>query len=526
MTIFRFSLLAICLLLPASAGAWSSMSTNSGNPLAWDPGNPETVWRLSSSFTSNDLPNSTVDSALGNGMNEWGMPGCTSFNASQGGNVNASPLDHNDANSTVGFLESTWPSEYGSTTLAVTVPQFYSDGEIFQADMFYNAVNNTWISGTPGSWTNVDLESVAVHEFGHWIGFEHNNYPNSSLNATYSGGISERTLTCDDSEGVCAKYQSSGTSCSSDRYCACNESCVGGFCGGVVGDDDDAADDDDTTSACPNGEIEDCNGVCGPEDWVGDSYCDDMTYAWPEGSNNLIDFNCSEFNFDGGDCAGSGDDDDSVGACEGDPETFAESEPNNEAPQGGASFIQAGGGDLTLTGSVTCSNDGQQYTGDYDWFAVDFPCQSDGRFLLDWSGSSYVDYFLYNNSGDQIASVSAGDFSGVPPIYTEAASGGKLFLLVVCATGETTNYQFTFDWTPFASLGDDDDDQGSDDDDQASDDDDQASDDDDDGGARRRGCACSATSYAGAAGGGLAGMLLLAFGWLRRSSVLIERNQA
>ena len=57
-----------------------------------------------------------------------------------------------------------------------------------------------------------------------------------------------------------------------------------------------------------------------------------MTYAWPEISGNLIDFNCSEFNFDEGDC-GAGDDDDATGPCEGDPETVAESEPNNQAPE-------------------------------------------------------------------------------------------------------------------------------------------------------------------------------------------------
>ena len=50
---------------------------------------------------------------------------------------------------------------------------------------------------------------------------------------------------------------------------------------------------------CAPGEIEDCNGSCAPESWIGDGYCDDGTYAW----NGIpIYFDCWEFNCDGGDC--------------------------------------------------------------------------------------------------------------------------------------------------------------------------------------------------------------------------------
>jgi hypothetical protein len=45
---------------------------------------------------------------------------------------------------------------------------------------------------------------------------------------------------------------------------------------------------------CPDGEIEDCNGDCIYEDWVGDDWCDDS-------------LNCSDFDYDGGDCEGGND---------------------------------------------------------------------------------------------------------------------------------------------------------------------------------------------------------------------------
>ena len=70
-------------------------------------------------------------------------------------------------------------------------------------------------------------------------------------------------------------------------------------------DDDD--DDDSTASSCPAGEIEDCNGVCAPLDWRGDGECDEGQYEY---EGNVIDNNCAETDWDGGDCAGDDDDDD------------------------------------------------------------------------------------------------------------------------------------------------------------------------------------------------------------------------
>lgn len=58
-------------------------------------------------------------------------------------------------------------------------------------------------------------------------------------------------------------------------------------------------DSADTDVDCPPGEVNDCNGNCAPSSWVGDGECDEETY---EHAGNLIDFNCAEHNFDGGDC--------------------------------------------------------------------------------------------------------------------------------------------------------------------------------------------------------------------------------
>ena len=55
------------------------------------------------------------------------------------------------------------------------------------------------------------------------------------------------------------------------------------------------------TSNCDTDEIEDCNGECVPQTWLGDGYCDDGTYSY----NGIpIYLNCAELNYDNGDCDG------------------------------------------------------------------------------------------------------------------------------------------------------------------------------------------------------------------------------
>ena len=61
----------------------------------------------------------------------------------------------------------------------------------------------------------------------------------------------------------------------------------------------DGGDCDEIDYGCPEGQIEDCNGNCAPDSWLGDGYCDDGAYQFNEVD---IFFNCETFNNDGGDC--------------------------------------------------------------------------------------------------------------------------------------------------------------------------------------------------------------------------------
>ena len=61
----------------------------------------------------------------------------------------------------------------------------------------------------------------------------------------------------------------------------------------------DNGDCDVIVEECPEGLIEDCNGVCAPTSWLGDGFCDDGSYEY---NGNAIFFNCEEYNNDEGDC--------------------------------------------------------------------------------------------------------------------------------------------------------------------------------------------------------------------------------
>ena len=61
----------------------------------------------------------------------------------------------------------------------------------------------------------------------------------------------------------------------------------------------DEGDCEVINEGCTENEIEDCNGICAPTDWLGDGFCDDGSYEY---NGNDIFFNCDEFNNDEGDC--------------------------------------------------------------------------------------------------------------------------------------------------------------------------------------------------------------------------------
>lgn len=109
-----------------------------------------------------------------------------------------------DGQNTIG-----WAPQSGSV-LAVTCSWYSSSGSPYRAaiefDMQFDPEWN-WTTGSPAS---VDLESVALHEFGHALGLNHSQFNSAVMYASYPSGSIRRTLTQDDLDGLYAIYGQQG----------------------------------------------------------------------------------------------------------------------------------------------------------------------------------------------------------------------------------------------------------------------------------------------------------------------------
>lgn len=218
----RVSVLAVVLLVlgfAAETQAYLKFGVNVGGrqmPL---------VWRSSSVpyfISSTSVPNVSVaqfQSAISNAFSTWErVPSATIAYRFAGLTANVPGED--DGRSTLGFL---YEPEL-DRVLAQT--SFLIDdvtGELLESDIFFNSAVpwSTATSGDPARW---DLESIAVHEIGHFSGLGHSAIGETEMGpngrrmlssgavmfpiALNPGNIALRTLQADDVAGISDLYPS------------------------------------------------------------------------------------------------------------------------------------------------------------------------------------------------------------------------------------------------------------------------------------------------------------------------------
>lgn len=144
--------------------------------------------------------------AMNSAAASWGQQGAN-FQFTGGGSTGAGTGacgGGTDGANTVG-----WGAQSGSV-LAVTCSWFSSQGNPFKPAVEFDMEFDPDWNWTTGSPTSVDLESVALHEFGHALGLNHSADGGAVMFASYSSGSQKRTPTSDDVDGLFAIYGSQG----------------------------------------------------------------------------------------------------------------------------------------------------------------------------------------------------------------------------------------------------------------------------------------------------------------------------
>ena len=210
------ALLSVALLLPAAASAWVPIAQCGGSPVAWQ--NFPVGWRMYDKYSGSQnfysqLSDAQVLAAMEGGWDVWSNPAScsTDWTTNYLGTASSSALSNSSQN-IIEFMESSWPSGYGSvnSTIAVTLPAWSGNCALVSSDQIYNGVGfNFTVTNNPG-FNDTDLQSIAAHEHGHWLGLDHSPYSAATMFASYSGGIGSRSLHFDDEDGVCAIYPGSG----------------------------------------------------------------------------------------------------------------------------------------------------------------------------------------------------------------------------------------------------------------------------------------------------------------------------
>ena len=95
-----------------------------------------------------------------------------------------------------------------SGALAVTFPTYFDDHTIVEADIVFNGVTQRWFTDYTNKFSNDNLvETIALHEFGHFIGLQHSPLGATSMYGRAMSGVSVSAgLTLDEVYAVQSLY--------------------------------------------------------------------------------------------------------------------------------------------------------------------------------------------------------------------------------------------------------------------------------------------------------------------------------
>ena len=186
----------------------------SGDPLFW----PTSCVTYSMQYRASkqiDLPTATT--VLEKAFAVWTQSSCPEGGASppmrvdrRFGDAHCPLHEYNqtDANANIiMFRDDVWPYEGSGNVLGLTTVTYSRrTGAIFDVDMEFNATHHL-SADDPVPPSSYDLQSIATHEAGHFLGLAHSSDRNATMAPQYTSGSQNfRMLGEDDVLGMCAIY--------------------------------------------------------------------------------------------------------------------------------------------------------------------------------------------------------------------------------------------------------------------------------------------------------------------------------
>ena len=151
----------------------------------------------------NDFANAIVSAGA-----TWNNVSTAAFTFRHAGSTNQQNVGRNGVNEAIFMNQGTSGSVLGQTRYWYAT----TTKEIVEVDVWFNDAYDFDATGSPGS-GEIDLQSVALHEFGHWLSLGHDDNPAAIMYYAISAGTLKRNLYQTDIDGISAIYPCPDGSC-------------------------------------------------------------------------------------------------------------------------------------------------------------------------------------------------------------------------------------------------------------------------------------------------------------------------
>lgn len=182
--------------------------------LRWPGADPEIYFRANPSVPEAGGPDGSTEdflAALTNAAVTWSIVPGAAFTLIYDGSISATDVEYNGVNEVIFF-----PGGQGSVAGRSRV-WFNSERTILEADFWLNSDLDWDATGNPGP-PELDVESAALHEFGHWLGLGHDSDSAAVMYFSLTTGSLRRALHPSDAAGISYIYPCPALPCIPEIY--------------------------------------------------------------------------------------------------------------------------------------------------------------------------------------------------------------------------------------------------------------------------------------------------------------------